>query len=110
MNIFPKLIKAVMKRIFLRKRRKLSGTNKIESHITFSTFLPFVMSLEDLTFAISTPRFNLALEIPRYKLKKIQKNLSCKIFLLNNVDNAGSKIAAVCCVVQRTAQWKTFLV
>ena len=44
MNIFPKLIKAVMKRIFLGKRRKLSGTNKIESHITFSTFLPFVMS------------------------------------------------------------------
>ena len=35
-----------------------------------------------------------------YKLKKIQKNLSYKIFLLNNVDNAGSKIAAVCCVVQ----------
>ena len=48
-NLFSKLIKEDMKRIFRQRkviRSQVSGTNKKESPLTFSTFFIFIMSYQ----------------------------------------------------------------
>ena len=65
-NLFSKLIKEDMKRILCQRkviRSQVSGTNKKESPLTFSTFFIFIMNYQSFIEKNMTSSSSVGLEI-----------------------------------------------